>query len=197
MLHEWRYALSERPVIQVGELGELFYDKAEPRENVITWVYEDGDCVPVAKLINGERYSIVSDYIGRPVQVYNDVGEIVWETEYDIYGRLKKLKGDRAFQPFRQVGQYEDVELDGLYYNRFRVYDSNTGLYISQDPIELAGGMQLYAYVHDANTWIDPLGLTPTNPFDIVTYDTSCSPLEKHHGVLDIWALNNIDGYKQ
>ncbi|MFC2328837.1 RHS repeat-associated core domain-containing protein [Prevotella nigrescens] len=41
--------------------------------------------------------------------------------------------------PFRQVGQTEDRELDGLYYNRFRYYDPSTGNYIGQDPIGLAG----------------------------------------------------------
>ncbi|MCJ1810222.1 RhsD protein, partial [Flavobacterium covae] len=37
--------------------------------------------------------------------------------------------------PFRQIGQYEDPELEGLYYNRFRYYDCTIGNYISQDPI--------------------------------------------------------------
>ena len=31
---------------------------------------------------------------------------------------------------------------------------------MSQDPIGLAGGVNLYAYVHSPVTWIDPLGLT-------------------------------------
>ncbi|MCO6565730.1 MAG: AHH domain-containing protein [Apibacter sp.] len=61
--------------------------------------------------------------------------------------------------PSRQPGQYEDVET-GLYYNRFRYYDSNTGTYISQDPIGLAGNNpNFYAYVHDSNAWVDPFGL--------------------------------------
>jgi len=34
------------------------------------------------------------------------------------------------------------------------------GSYISQDPIGLAGGDQLYAYVHDTTSWADILGLT-------------------------------------
>ncbi|MWP50460.1 RHS repeat-associated core domain-containing protein, partial [Gilliamella sp. Lep-s5] len=52
---------------------------------------------------------------------------------------------------FRQPGQYEDQELDGLYYNRFRYYNPETGLYISQDPIKLAGNNpNFYAYVHDS-----------------------------------------------
>ena len=59
----------------------------------------------------------------------------------------------------RQLGQYEDVET-GLYYNRFRYYNPETGLYISQDPIRLAGNNpNFYAYVHDSNAWVDPFGL--------------------------------------
>jgi RHS repeat-associated protein len=56
---------------------------------------------------------------------------------------------------FRQLGQYEDVETR-LYYNRFRYYKPETGLYISQDPIGLAGNNpNFYAYVHDSNVWVD------------------------------------------
>ncbi|WP_414200432.1 RHS repeat-associated core domain-containing protein [Pseudomonas sp. F1_0610] len=44
---------------------------------------------------------------------------------------------------FRQLGQYKDIELNGLYYNRFRYYDSTMGLYISKDPIDLAGNNPL------------------------------------------------------
>ena len=143
----------------VGELGELFYEK-EPVDDVITWVYDEGCYTPIAKLINGERYSIVSDYIGRPVQCFDDEGEVVWETEYDTYGRLKSLKGEKHFIPFRQMGQYEDKEFGGLYYNRFRYYDSGSGTYISQDPIGLAGNNpNLYAYVRDSNWCVDVFGL--------------------------------------
>ncbi|WP_212893100.1 RHS repeat domain-containing protein, partial [Capnocytophaga canimorsus] len=66
----------------------------------------------------------------------------------------------KSFIPFRQLGQYEDCET-GLYYNRFRYYDCNTGSYISQDPIGLAGGLSLYSYVFDSNSWVDVFGLMP------------------------------------
>ena len=60
----------------------------------------------------------------------------------------------------RQLGQYEDEELEGLYYNRFRYYDCNIGGYISQDPIGLAGNNpNFYAYVEDSNSWVDVFGL--------------------------------------
>ncbi|MFK7101520.1 RHS repeat-associated core domain-containing protein [Flavobacterium oreochromis] len=76
----------------------------------------------------------------RPAQAYNEQGEIVWSAEYDIYGKITKLKGDKTFVPFRQLGQYEDVETPDLYYNRFRYYDPSTGLYLSQDPLKYWGG---------------------------------------------------------
>ncbi|MGG5508267.1 RHS repeat-associated core domain-containing protein [Myroides sp. C6-3] len=77
-----------------------------------------------------------------------------------MYGKLRNLVGDRMFIPFRQLGQYEDIELDGLYYNRFRYYDSNSGLYISKDPIGLAGNNPtFYAYVWDSNGQVDVFGL--------------------------------------
>ena len=60
---------------------------------------------------------------------------------------------------FRYQGQYEDVET-GLYYNRFRYYSADEGVYISQDPIGLAGGAALYSYVQDVNSWVDVFGLS-------------------------------------
>ena len=64
----------------------------------------------MAKIQDGERYTIISDY--------------------DIYDNLRNRKGIRDFIPFRQLGQYEDDET-GLYYNSFRYYDPRIGNYIS------------------------------------------------------------------
>jgi RHS repeat-associated protein len=61
----------------------------------------------------------------------------------------------------RYQGQYEDSET-GLYYNRFRYYDPDSGSYLSQDPIGLAGNNPtLYSYVKDPNSWVDVFGLAP------------------------------------
>ena len=38
---------------------------------------------------NGERYTIISDYMGRPVEAYNSYGNVVWQADYDIYGDLE------------------------------------------------------------------------------------------------------------
>jgi uncharacterized protein RhaS with RHS repeats len=47
----------------------------------------------------------------------------------------------------------------GLFYNRFRYYDPESGQYASRDPIGLGGGTGLYAYVGDPLAWVDPVGL--------------------------------------
>ena len=97
--------------------------------------------------------------MGRPVEVYNSYGNVVWQADYDIYSDLRNIKGIRDFIPFRQMGQYEDDETR-LYYNRFRYYDPRIGNYISQDPIRLAGNNPtLYGYVAEPNNLADIFGL--------------------------------------
>jgi RHS repeat-associated protein len=46
-------------------------------------------------------------------------------------------------QPLRFQGQYYDYET-GLHYNRFRYYDPDIGRFVSQNPIRLLGGDNLY-----------------------------------------------------
>ncbi|WP_258953908.1 RHS repeat-associated core domain-containing protein, partial [Yersinia similis] len=62
--------------------------------------------------------------------------------------------------PLRYPGQYSDDET-GLHYNTFRYYDPEIGRFSTQDPIGLAGGINLYQYGPNPLTWIDPWGLTP------------------------------------
>ncbi|WP_249118739.1 RHS repeat-associated core domain-containing protein [Prevotella jejuni] len=97
--------------------------------------------------------------MGRPVQAYDDNGNVVWQADYDIYGNVRNLHGSRQFIPFRQLAQYED-EKTGPYYNRFRYYTPRLDNYISQDPIRLAGNNPTqYGYVGDCNKFCDSFGL--------------------------------------
>ncbi|GIM57752.1 hypothetical protein CAPN006_21440, partial [Capnocytophaga canimorsus] len=77
----------------VSPIGEVSFNKPEPINNLITWVYENRSFVPIGKLTENESFSIVSDYLGTPVQAFNAQGELVWERELDIYGRVRKEKG--------------------------------------------------------------------------------------------------------
>ena len=110
------------------------------------------------EVTDGDRYTKVHDYLGTPVQAYDSEGNLVWEMLLDVYGEVMECRGDRSLVPFRYQGQYEDSET-GLYYNRFRYYSPEMGMYISSDPIGLAGNNPtLYGYVGDVNTWLDVWG---------------------------------------
>ena len=106
-------------------------------------MYENGSFVPSAKLTPENEYSIVADYLGTPTHSYDKNGTLVWERELDCYGKVRKQTGDKSFIPQLYQGQYVDEET-GLAYNRFRYYDAESGNYVSQDPIGLAGGILIY-----------------------------------------------------
>ena len=197
ILHEWDYAEADRPNTVVTETGEVTLDRPEPVENLITWVYDSDSYVPTAKIVGERHYSIISDYIGRPVQAYDDNGNIVWQADYDIYGDLRNIKGLRDFIPFRQLGQYEDDET-GLYYNRFRYYDPRIGNYISQDPIRLAGGNPtLYGYVEDCNKLVDILGFAPTKLADRLFLKEILGGNAKDGGVYMFRTIDVRDGVEK
>ncbi|WP_051336089.1 DUF6531 domain-containing protein [Aquimarina latercula] len=164
-LHEWSYDLKDRPELVVDEFGMLAESKPEPIENLITWVFDEGTFKPAAKITPEDSYSIITDYLGTPVEMYNSKGEKTWQVEYDIYGKVRKLvKGSLNDCPFRYQGQYEDVET-GLYYNRFRYYTPDEGVYITKDPIGLAGNNpNLYAYVSNTTKYVDIFGCNMFNP---------------------------------
>ncbi|WP_169051681.1 hypothetical protein [Flavobacterium sp. H122] len=83
-MNEWDLDKKDKPSPYLNDFGELINDETEPINNLVTWVYEERTFVPSAKIQGEERFSIISDYIGRPVQCYNEKGALVWETDYDI-----------------------------------------------------------------------------------------------------------------
>ncbi|MEO8179090.1 MAG: glycohydrolase toxin TNT-related protein [Deltaproteobacteria bacterium] len=166
-------------------------------ESPITWLFEPESFAPLAKLVSEERYSIITDHLGTPRAMYDGRGSETWAVEIDTYGGLRDLRGQRRACPFRFPGQYEDEET-GLYYNRFRYYDSESGGYVSQDPIGLAGGVALYAYPLEPNRRTDPLGLSATcggKPGEIVRYYPPNDGFAKQTSVMRLPTGTRIDRF--
>jgi len=62
-------------------------------------------------------------------------------------------------QPLRYAAREYDAET-GLYYVRARYYDPQQGRFVSEDPIGLPGGLNLYTYTgNDPSNFTDPLGM--------------------------------------
>jgi RHS repeat-associated protein len=69
----------------------------------------------------------------------------------------------------------EKLDASGMKYMRNRYYSPETGQFTQQDPIGLAGGMNLYGFASgDPVNFSDPFGLCP-NPFARV-WVRSCVP---------------------
>ncbi|EAY9565605.1 RHS repeat protein [Salmonella enterica] len=99
------------------------------------------------------------DHRGLPLALVNAEGKADWSAEYDAWGNvLSENNPHNMKQLIRLPGQQYDEET-GLYYNRHRYYDPLQGRYITQDPIGLRGGWNLYKYPLNPVSGIDPLGL--------------------------------------
>lgn len=100
------------------------------------------------------------NYQGTPQALVDLQGRIVWQAEYDPWGNLVDEKNfTNLYQPIRMQGQYYDKE-SNLHYNRYRYYDPCLGRYLTQDPIGLAGGLNIYQYANaEPVQQVDPKGL--------------------------------------
>ncbi|HGT8146310.1 TPA: DUF4329 domain-containing protein, partial [Escherichia coli] len=100
------------------------------------------------------------DHRGLPLALISEDGNTMWSAEYDEWGNLLNEENPHhLYQPYRLPGQQYDDE-SGLCYNRNRYYDPLQGRYITQDPIGLSGGWNLYQYPLNPVHKVDPLGLS-------------------------------------
>ncbi|EDV4090812.1 RHS repeat protein [Salmonella enterica subsp. enterica serovar Pomona] len=102
-----------------------------------------------------------TDVTGTPQEVTVADGTLVWAGYIRGFGEnAADISNSGAYfhQPLRLPGQYFDDET-GLHYNLFRYYAPECGRFVSQDPIGLRGGLNLYQYAPNPIRWIDPLGL--------------------------------------
>lgn len=57
-------------------------------ENLITWIFKDDTFVPATKITKNKHYSIVTDYLGTPIHLYNLNAEKTWDCTLE-YGKVR------------------------------------------------------------------------------------------------------------
>ena len=102
---------------------------------------------PFSMTYDGETYYYVTDGNKNVMSLIDAAGTKAAEYVYDPFGRLLSSTGSLAeINPFRFSSEYHDDETGLVYYN-YRYYSPELGRWISRDPIEEEGGVNLYAMV--------------------------------------------------
>lgn len=114
----------------------------------------------IGRIAAGKVYAIHDDQVGRPEAITDANGAVVWRARNLAFTRTvteNSIGGLNIGFP----GQYYDEET-GLWNNGFRDYEAELGRYLESDPISLAGGLNVYAYVgNNPVNAVDPTGLAP------------------------------------
>lgn len=107
------------------------------------------------------RHSYTKDYLGSIREMTDSSGNIVSQYSYDPYGRQTKVGGTGPDADFGFEGYYVH-QRSGLNLTLMRAYSPKLGRFLNHDPIEEAGGVNLYAYAgNDPINRFDPTGTLP------------------------------------
>lgn len=119
--------------------------------------FDEGETRPGA----GTLLYYARDHLGsvRDVLVAQN-GARVASYDYDPYGKPTQSAG-RISVDRRYAGMFYH-QASGLYLTQYRAYDPRTARWLSRDPIEEEGGLNLYGYVEvNPLNKIDPSGQAP------------------------------------
>lgn len=99
----------------------------------------------------------LGEALGSTMALTNTGGTAPTTYTYEPFGRTETT-GTPNPNLFRFTGREDDGT--GLHYYRARYYDPIRSRFVSEDPIGLANGLNVYAYtLNSPLNWIDPLGL--------------------------------------
>ena len=131
--------------------------------------YPEGELIPAG----GTQLYYAQDHLGsvRDVMAVQN-GSRVASFDYDPYGSTD----------FRYAGMLYE-QSSGLYLTYYRVYDSRTARWLSRDPLQEDGGVNLYGYVAaDPIGWYDLLGLAKLG--DIVFFNWKNTNFPEHSAIV-------------
>ena len=120
---------------------------------------------------NGPAY-YHDDANGNVTALVNGSGTVVAKYLYDSFGNTLGMWGSLAAgNTYRFSSKEMDVRT-GQYYYGYRWYDPNLQRWLNRDPIQEAGGINLYGYVgNNPEDFVDPYGLADWDDIEQVLND--------------------------
>jgi RHS repeat-associated protein len=145
----WLYEGELTPVAELDGVGNV----------VSRFVYGSKANVPDYMVRDNITYRILSDHLGSVRLVIDaNSGNVAQRIDYDEWGKVAE-NSNPAFQPFGFAGGLYDIQTKLVRFGA-RDYDAETGRWTLQDPIGLAGGVNLYGFAGgDPVNFTDPFGL--------------------------------------
>ncbi len=129
------------PSLQVSTLSGFGLDETYGRTNA-----------------NGTKTEYLTDRLGSTLALSDASGALATTYAYEPYGGMSQ-SGAATSNARTFTGREDDGT--GLLYYRARYYEPGSGRFISEDPIGIAGGVNLYGYVlADPVNLADPTGLS-------------------------------------
>ncbi|MCB9595375.1 MAG: DUF2169 domain-containing protein [Sandaracinaceae bacterium] len=150
----------DEPVWEATSETELVWDGLAllheiEGSRVTTWIREAGQLV--GKLSTDGAWAALTDPLGIVTELTDAKGNLAWRGSVDLFGTAT-LDAAHTSNPWRLPGHWEDPDT-GLAHAWLRVYDPDTGAYLSPSPLGIVGGSNLYEYLPDPLSETSPLGL--------------------------------------
>ena len=150
------YVANEERDAVTGRVLRTFFDQGEQRT-------EGG---------TANNYFYARDHLGSLRELTDEAGTVWASYGYDLWGVRTKLQGILDTE-IGFTGYWHHVP-SGLEITPTRLYNANSARFLSQDPIQEAGGLNLYAYCrNNPVNMTDSSGLDPTEEADIAEADAA------------------------
>ena len=167
----------ERGAVRLGYDGDNVIRTSTDTDGLgITIVHGPGTDDPLMafSLTDGLRWYYATDGQGRQFAVSDREGyDQSANGRYTAANHGGKYAGGTANAASFGATRNSNPDMYRLSFFRNRFYDQATGRWTQEDPIGVAGGLNLYAYVgNNPTTFTDPFGLCPPEDEDY----SDCSP---------------------
>jgi RHS repeat-associated protein len=118
----------------------------------------------ITDIISNSTFYAVGDENKNTTEYLNSSGVVQGHFEYSPFGKITVASGNNPdVFDFRFSSEYFDQEAGLVYYN-FRYYNPELGRWLSRDPIEELGGVNLYNFCEGG----------PVNFFDLLGLKNCC-----------------------